>query len=333
MPDALELLATAPGQLATAALTAPALSHTDLERLLQFLSEVNDVLAKSFHPLLRCLGAIQNLQAAELGTDEHQRIDSELREIQDREYYNIRLVCNRLHGLRHHAQRHIERIIENLPNPGEWWSLFARLDEQEGFVENAVRQAVGGVGGKLRSARTAADLESLKADAEAVHLRVSTALREIDSFAMIMHGEADRIGFLALTDLSRVRLAERITHIYDQRVQNFAVEGMTVMGDVFSNIHNSTIINKSLVEGSFNKAKEKGNPEAADALVKVAEEVNKSGNKDAGETFDAFNKELQAPAPKKTFLNSFWDSTTKALPTLLKLPGVAVSIAKLIEMF
>jgi hypothetical protein len=281
---------------------------------------------------LKCLDAIQELQPAQLGTEEHQRMDAELREIQDREYYNVRLVCNRLHGLRHHAQKHIESIIGGLPNPGEWWNLFARLDEREGFVEHAVRQAVGGLAGKLRSARSAADLESLKVDAEAVHLRVSTALNEIDSFAMIMHGEADRIGFLALTDLSRVRLAERITHIYDQRVQNIAVERMTVMGDVFSNIHNSTIINKSLVEGSFNKAREKGNPEAADALVKVAEEVNKSANKAAGEMFDAFNKELQGPAPKKSFLNSFWDSTTKALPTLLKLPGVAVSIAKLIEM-
>ena len=70
------------------------------------------------------------------------------------------------------------------------------------------------------------------------------------------------------------------------------------MGDVFSNIQNSTIINKSLVEGSFNKAKENGSLEAADALVKVAEEVNKSANKEAGEMFDAFNRELQAPFRK-----------------------------------
>jgi hypothetical protein len=52
MPDALESLAAAPGRLASSALTAHALSNADLERLLQFLSEVNDVVAKSFHPLL-----------------------------------------------------------------------------------------------------------------------------------------------------------------------------------------------------------------------------------------------------------------------------------------
>lgn len=333
MPNQLELLATAPGQLASSALSSQTLNDEDLQRLLQFLSEVNDVLAKSFRPLLKCLSAIEKLEWASIGGEEHIGLIAQLAEIQDRDYYNVRLVCNRLHGLRDHAKKHIEGIIGNLPNQGEWWNLFGRLDEREGFVEFAVREAVREIAKDLDSTQTESAFESLKEKACEIRSRVAVALNEIDSFAKIMHGGADRIGFLALTDVSRMRLADRITNIYDHRTQKTFIRRATFMGDIFSNISNSTIVSRSLVEGSFIKAKEKGGDEAANAIVKVAEEIDKSGNKDAGELFDAFNKELKAPSPKKAFLSSFWYGVTKALPTLLKLPDVALSIGKLIEMF
>lgn len=333
MPSELEALATAPGQLARSALASQNLNDEDLQRLLQFLSEVNDVLAKSFRPLLKCLGAIGRLEWASIGGPKHIRLIAQLAEIQDRDYYNVRLVCNRLHGLRDHAQKHIETIIGNLPNPGEWWNLFGRLDEREGFVEYAVRDAVRDIAERLESARRPSDLECLKATASEVRSRVAVALDEIDSFAKVMHGAADRIGFLALTDVSRMRLADRITNIYDHRTQKTLIRKATFMGDVYSNISNSTIVSRSLVEGSFTKAKEKAGDEAANAILKVAEEIEHSGNKDAAELFDAFNKELKAPNPKKAFLSTFWDGATKALPTLLKLPDVALSIGKLINMF
>jgi hypothetical protein len=41
--------------------------------------------------------------------------------------------------------------------------------------------------------------------------------------------------------------------------------------------------------------------DAADALVKVAEEVNKSGNKDAGETFDAFQQRTTSDGAQEVF--------------------------------
>ena len=67
------------------------------------------------------------------------------------------------------------------------------------------------------------------------------------------------------------------------------------MGDMFSGITNSQIINRSLVEKSFNKVAQK-DKEAAEFLQQVAEEVHNSGNKDAGELFDAFNEDVVHPA-------------------------------------
>ena len=48
------------------------------------------------------------------------------------------------------------------------------------------------------------------------------------------------------------------------------------MGDVFIDIHNATLINKSLVENSFNKVKREHDEETGKALVKVAEFIEKS---------------------------------------------------------
>jgi hypothetical protein len=66
-----------------------------------------------------------------------------------------------------------------------------------------------------------------------------------------------------------------------------------VMGDVFRDIHNATIINKSLVENSFNKVKRERDEETSKALVKVAEFIEKSGDPASGALFDKFNEGIE----------------------------------------
>lgn len=72
------------------------------------------------------------------------------------------------------------------------------------------------------------------------------------------------------------------------------------MGDVFIDIHNATLINKSLVENSFNKVKREHDEETAKALVKVAEFIEKSKDPTAVALFDNFNQELDKPQPDKS---------------------------------
>lgn len=104
---------------------------------------------------------------------------------------------------------------------------------------------------------------------------------------------------------------------------------MTSGGDVFQNITDSTIVNKSIVEASFNKVKEEFDSETANALKVVAAEIEKSGNKEAAELFESFNEELQKPEPKRSVLRNFWNGIVEILPQLSSLAEVAVKISTL----
>ena len=102
------------------------------------------------------------------------------------------------------------------------------------------------------------------------------------------------------------------------------------MGDKFENIQNSTIINGSVVVDSFNKIKAGYGEDVANALMQIAEFIEKSGNKEAGELFDSFNKEIKEPEPKKSVLKSLWGGIEKALPAITT---VSEAIVKLKTLF
>ena len=113
--------------------------------------------------------------------------------------------------------------------------------------------------------------------------------------------------------------------------QNVINAAEVTMGDKYENIHSSTIVNHSLVENSFNKVRRDFDEETANALKKIADEIEKSNNKDAAENFSSFNEELQKPEPKKTVLRSLWSGITTALPTILQVTDVATKIDKLLN--
>jgi hypothetical protein len=108
--------------------------------------------------------------------------------------------------------------------------------------------------------------------------------------------------------------------------------GEIIMGDVFKNIKNSTIVNRSIVEKSFNKIREEIDQDTAMALLRVAEEIDKSGNKEAADLFTNFNEELQKPEPKKPVLQVLWDGIVAALPDIAKMAEIGVSISKLLAL-
>jgi hypothetical protein len=102
-----------------------------------------------------------------------------------------------------------------------------------------------------------------------------------------------------------------------------------IMGDVFAGIHNSTVINKSFVKDAFNKVQSEVDQATADALLKVAEEVGRSGNQEAGQLLDQFNEELAKPQPRKGLLKRSWDALVQVLPTVSAIAGAAGAIARL----
>ncbi len=66
----------------------------------------------------------------------------------------------------------------------------------------------------------------------------------------------------------------------------------------------NTLVNRSIVQNAFNKVKADYDEETANALKRVEEEINKSGNKAAAENFESFNEELSKPEPRKSLLKT-----------------------------
>ncbi len=98
---------------------------------------------------------------------------------------------------------------------------------------------------------------------------------------------------------------------------------VNMAGDIFSNIGaGATIVNRSTVQNAFNKVKSEHGEEVAQALNQVEEEINKSGNKDAADTFNSFNEELQKPQPKKSVLQALWHGVVTAVPAIGQLSDV-----------
>lgn len=98
------------------------------------------------------------------------------------------------------------------------------------------------------------------------------------------------------------------------------------MGDRFSNISNSTIVNRSLVQGAIGTLQQGGNQDSAEALRKLAEMVEQSGNSDATEYLNGFTEELEKPEPRRTILRSMWEGIKTALPVVSQAIEVTTGI-------
>jgi molybdopterin-binding protein len=133
--------------------------------------------------------------------------------------------------------------------------------------------------------------------------------------------------------VERVHAAERIRQ-HDRAVNQIrapeiksAREGDVVI-NIIRDIEHSTVITSSLVQNSFNQIKQH-DAETAEALLKIADFIDKSNNKGAGELLDSINKELVKPEPSKPVMKSLWDGIIKILPDITKLTEAVSKIAKL----
>jgi hypothetical protein len=89
-----------------------------------------------------------------------------------------------------------------------------------------------------------------------------------------------------------------------------------------------TNISRSTVSNAFNRVKDGYGDDTADALKKVEEIVEKSGNEKAVKLFNAFTKQLGQEEPDKTTLESLWDSLLKVLPAISSIAGAVAAISK-----
>ncbi len=102
-----------------------------------------------------------------------------------------------------------------------------------------------------------------------------------------------------------------------------------VMGDSFENINNTTIVNRSLVQNSFNKLKRDYDAEVSQALLQIADFIQKSNDPAAAALFDKFNEELNKPQPEKSILTKIWSGIETVLPSITSISDVASKIIPL----
>jgi hypothetical protein len=105
---------------------------------------------------------------------------------------------------------------------------------------------------------------------------------------------------------------------------------MNMEGEKITAGTGAIIVNRSRVQNAFNKVTHDYDESTANALRKIEEEINNSGNKDAAENFNSFNEELEKPQSRKSVLKSLWQGTVAALPKLLEF---ADDVAKISVLF
>lgn len=103
-----------------------------------------------------------------------------------------------------------------------------------------------------------------------------------------------------------------------------------VNGDSFHNIEGgATIINKSLIQGSFNKVEREYGDDTKKALEQVSQFIEKSGNVAAVALFNNFNQELSKPRHEKSTLGGIWDGIEKVLPSIATIAGAVAKVTAL----
>lgn len=123
-----------------------------------------------------------------------------------------------------------------------------------------------------------------------------------------------------------------IANIHENKIHyGDRIMGDRVMGDKFENISgHATIINRSLVNKSFQKTQQRFDKETAQALRKLAAFIEASQNQDAIERFNEFNKELTSEKPRKGMLQLLWNGIKEALPAVNTLGDIALKIAAIV---
>ena len=146
----------------------------------------------------------------------------------------------------------------------------------------------------------------------------SGAIYELDSFAR----EAG-IALLTVSEYDEILKTEE-----PSKSKVIVIEEVNV-GPTYKNVQNSTIVNDSFVENSFNKIKSDFDEQTANAFKKIAKEIITSKNQEAEDNFKAFSKELEESEPKKFVLKSLWKDVADALPSILQMTDVVSKITKL----
>ena len=151
------------------------------------------------------------------------------------------------------------------------------------------------------------------------------------SIEKVRSGRVDEAQALRLAHIAGYPAERAVAQVtaHNVFINNFAKDSVN-MGDTFSNIGaGATIVNRSLLQGSFN-SEVRPDADLAQALEVIAAAIEESGNQPAADTFNSFLEELGRPEPRTGPLRSLWDGTIAALPSLT---SFAEAVSKISGLF
>jgi len=127
-----------------------------------------------------------------------------------------------------------------------------------------------------------------------------------------------------------IQLCSTLKYKTDQKSIQVSIGKFIMEGDVFNNIKDSTIVNRSKVVNALNTIGGHVDEETKAAVIEVANIVSQSHNAAAGALLDQFNDELAKPQHDRGKLKQFWNGLTTVLPDIAKLGG---AVAKIVAIF
>jgi hypothetical protein len=300
-----------------------------LRQILRFIGQVIQIVDQSFETVYGLLIELRYLSEKDVSEGRHIALCKELDLLLAKSHYRNALeICSRLRHLRELYDTAVAPIVQDQGlDPAGWHTVLQLIDEYEGAIVGVIGKTVDDLrallNGPMPSSLT--DLRNLSAERADMLRRALVRLRDLNSRILGLSGHE---GLLELTETNRGSLAQVfISQNFDQRYSD--QRRGAFMGDIFSNIQHSTIVNRSLVEGAFNRVKAQTDEETAEVLRNVSEAVARSGNKEAGEILDQFNEEITKPEPRKSLLKRSWDNLVQVLPAVTTVAGAAGAIAKL----
>lgn len=104
-----------------------------------------------------------------------------------------------------------------------------------------------------------------------------------------------------------------------------------IMGDVFKNISNSRIVNRSTYFDTMSALESKEQTELMPALDLITKEVASSENAEAGELLEQLLEELQRTEPRTSLIRRSWEGLCDILPSVSKIATAAAALGKLLD--
>jgi len=127
---------------------------------------------------------------------------------------------------------------------------------------------------------------------------------------------------------SIIQLCSTLKYKIDSNAIQISI-GEFIMGDLFKDIKDSTVINRSKIVNAFNTIGDEFDKETKAALVELANHVTQSANAAAGAILNDFSDELAKPDRDNSILRQLWNGLTAVLPDVTKLSEAVEKITSI----